>query len=219
MLTCRGIVLTLAVCILAVSCSTLRSGDLVFVQERSSGMVDAIEASTRSSSKDISFSHVGIVSKANDNTYYIIEADTKEGVRMTPIAEFLGEAATWRDNLPKAVFKRVKVSSAKAAEAAQRASSYIGRPYDYAYSPGDEALYCSELIWECYRDSEGRPIFTSRPMNFMDENGEYPKAWVEIFSRLGRPIPQGMPGTNPNDMSKESILRTLKVKVRRLLAR
>ena len=38
------------------------------------------------------------------------------------------------------------------------------------------------------------------PMNPM------PLFWTELFAKAGEEIPEGVPGTNPNDMARESIL-------------
>ena len=33
-----------------------------------------------------------------------------------------------------------------------------------------------------------------------------PKLWADLFDRLGEPVPEGLPGTNPNDMAQEELL-------------
>ena len=37
-------------------------------------------------------------------------------------------------------------------------------------------------------------------------DGNMPEYWTELFGKLGRPVPEGEPGTNPNGMSKSSLL-------------
>ena len=80
-------------------------------------------------------------------------------------------------------------------------------PYDYSFRPDNGKFYCSELVWECYRTSDGSPIFTAHPMNFRAEDGTLPQFWTELFARRGESVPEGVPGTNPNDMSQERTLR------------
>jgi len=92
------------------------------------------------------------------------------------------------------------------AAAVRRARSFLGVPYDYSYRPGREKLYCSELVWESYRAEDGTPLFTARPMNFRAADGTMPQFWTELFAKAGEEIPEGVPGTNPNDMARESIL-------------
>ena len=70
-------------------------------------------------------------------------------------------------------------------------------------------MYCSELVWESYRRPTGERIFAARPMNFRNEDGTLPRYWTELFERLGEEIPEGVPGTNPNEMARDSALRTV----------
>ena len=91
-------------------------------------------------------------------------------------------------------------------EAVHRAESMLGLPYDWSYLPDNNKLYCSELIYESYLNPAGDNIFQSRPMNFLSPDGTFPQFWTELFSTLGEEIPQGTPGTNPNDLAHESCL-------------
>lgn len=93
-----------------------------------------------------------------------------------------------------------------AKEAVQRAESMLGLPYDWSYLPDNNKLYCSELIYESYLTPSGGHIFQSRPMNFLSPDGTFPQFWTDLFSTLGEEIPQGTPGTNPNDLAHESCL-------------
>ncbi len=67
-------------------------------------------------------------------------------------------------------------------------------------------MYCSELIYESYRLDDGRALFSARPMNFRDADGNLPDFWRTLFEESGDPIPEGVPGTNPHELSKESVL-------------
>ena len=62
------------------------------------------------------------------------------------------------------------------------------------------------LVWESYRAEDGTPLFTARPMNFRAADGTLPQFWADLFDRLGEPVPEGLPGTNPNDMAQEELL-------------
>ena len=50
-------------------------------------------------------------------------------------------------------------------------------------------------------------------MNFKNAEGEFPLYWEQLFALLGQPIPQDIPGTNPQAMSAEAILRPVDVKL------
>ena len=34
-----------------------------------------------------------------------------------------------------------------------------------------------------------------------------PRYWRELYERLGEEVPEGVPGTNPNEMARDSALR------------
>ena len=52
-------------------------------------------------------------------------------------------------------------------------------------------------------------LFPSKPMNWLDAKGNMPKYWVQHFKKLGVPVPEGVPGTNPTDLSRSPILKKL----------
>ena len=85
----------------------------------------------------------------------------------------------------------------------RRAFGFLGLPYDCSFRPDNGKLYCSELVWESYRTPDGRRRFPARPMNFRAADGSMPAFWTELFERLGEAIPEGEPGTNPNDMAHD----------------
>ena len=185
----------------------LRNGDLVFQASEDGAMTDAIHASTDRGT-ELSFSHVGIV-QVEGKTVSVIEA-VSQGVTKTSLEDFLA-ASAWVDGKPAVRFYRLWNHDESVANAAvERALGYIGRPYDYAYAPGDSALYCSELVYECYLEPDGSHIFTPLSMTFKDSSGEFPQFWLDLFERLGQPIPEGEPGTNPNAMSLDPVIAPLK---------
>lgn len=61
-------------------------------------------------------------------------------------------------------------------------------------------------MWESYRAENGTPLFTARPMNFRAADGTLPQFWADLFDQLGEQVPEGLPGTNPNDMAREELL-------------
>lgn len=115
----------------------LRSGDIVLQTSRSS-QSRAIQQATHSS-----YSHVGVVEVSRDGVF-VLEAIGP--VTRTPWKR-------WRARGERA---RVTVLRPAASTAEQRAAvvaaarSYLGRPYDFAFEWGDEALYCSELVRLAY---------------------------------------------------------------------
>ena len=71
---------------------------------------------------------------------------------------------------------------------------------------GQCAMYCSELIREAFRRPDGSPLFETAPMNFLASDGSVPSYWKQLFESLGMEVPQGVAGTNPQDLSISPLL-------------
>lgn len=185
----------------------LREGDLIFQANEGSDFVSAIEAVTTSRDAAMSFSHVGIVHyRRGESVPYVIEATPSGGVVATPLGEFLDSGARSPvDGCPMVRVKRYPDAEI-AAKAAARSLSFLGREYDFLFTPGDETLYCTELVYYSLRTDEGKPILRANPMTFKDSTGVTSPLWEEYYAKRGAPIPEGVPGTNPNDMFGEEVL-------------
>lgn len=176
--------------------SDLRPGDLLFQTCGSSDFVDAINGATAGATQ---YSHVGIYDVI-DGRRVVIEANTRRGVVATPLDSFM---------LEPVVAMRVDPAVADARIAVERARQMIGRPYDWEFDASNGKIYCSELVQAAFLDREGRPVFESIPMNFMAAD-TMPRFWIDLFRDLGKPIPQGAPGTNPNSIAASPLLKKIK---------
>ncbi len=182
----------------------LTSGDLLFQVNEKNDFTNAIVNTTKMG-QHISFSHVGILI-IEKGKYYVIDANPNNGVQLMQLETFLKESAHTKKGEPMVVVKRL-INSTYAKLAAERAKKYIGDPYDYSFLPNNEAMYCSELVYESYLDKNDKPLFTAHPMSFSDSTGKISPLWIEFFSNLNIPIPIGEPGTNPNDMAQDKVLK------------
>lgn len=193
-----SIIATLTAAIVSPSCAEnddLKSGDLLFQTCGSSDFVDAINGATAGATQ---YSHVGIYDVI-DGREVVIEANTRRGVVATPLDSFM---------LEPVVAMRVDPGVADAREAVKRARMMIGMPYDWEFDCANGKIYCSELVQCAYLDREGRPVFESIPMNFMAAD-TMPQFWIDLFHDLGKPIPQGSPGTNPNSIAASPALKKI----------
>ena len=178
----------------------LLSGDLVFVAVPQTGKDDGIAgAITASTSKDsLNVIHVGIIEVGSDGIM-VIDATGERGVAVRPLDSFFEDFRLEDGTMPDFYVKRLYDNSG-AASYVERARSYVGEPYDYYFMHGNGAHYCSELVYDSYRRDDGTALFPSCEMNFKAADGSFPAYWVELFDSLGVPVPQGAPGTNPQDM-------------------
>ena len=148
------------------------------------------------------YTHVAMVASVGD-TVWIIDATQRYGVSRRP---FLRKPEESRKPYPDIFRLNIPFDTATVIE---RAMARVGQPYDNAFLPDNGALYCSELIYECFRDTDGTPLFEAKPMNWRNKEGDLPEYWQQHFKQLGMAVPEGVPGTNPTDLSRSPLLRRL----------
>jgi len=94
-------------------------------------------------------------------------------------------------------------------EAVAKARTLLGKPYNTTYVQSEDSYYCSDFIERAFR---AHHVFQTQPMNFRDlQTGEFPGHWVAFYKARGMAVPQGAPGTNPNDMAAAPVLERIGV--------
>ncbi|MBQ8061851.1 MAG: hypothetical protein IJ205_07940 [Bacteroidales bacterium] len=217
------IVLAAAAALLAIcSCNrkatedTLKTGDLVFVgipmdYSIEEGSMDEAISSATGTTEELDLIHVAIAEVSADSTW-IIDATIKHGVDRHPLDTFLTDFTLKDGSFPVFIIKRLNDPS-KAEEFVRNAKKYLGQPYDVHFLPDNDSLYCSELVRDSYVGADGSYVFNAAPMNFKGPDGEFPLYWKQLFGLLGQSIPQDVPGTNPQDMSKSAAIHEVSVKL------
>ena len=182
--------------IVAYDNSTPQSGDLLFMTKNISDMENAIAASTGE------YTHVALVERDSAGDVWIIEASPMKGVQRISYSQFGREHL--RESLSGSFdIYRLTVPFDTATVIA-RAKSLVGKPYDDAFLPDNNAYYCSELVQVAFGD-----LFESKPMNWRNADGNLPEYWVKHFKELNMPVPEGITGTNPTDMIRSPLLKKL----------
>ena len=176
-----------------------QTGDLLFQVGRSSELNEAI-AGVTFGENNIHYTHVGIAFVENE-TVFVIEAVPPE-VCKTLLDTFLLRSANLAEKPIVAVGRLKQEYCETIPQAIVFAKKLLGKPYDYIYSPDNDAYYCSELVTLSFLDSQNMPIFESVNMNFRDANGNLPTYWIEHFEKHNAVIPENCPGSNPGDLSK-----------------
>ena len=171
---------------------TIKSGDLLFYED-TSGMGTAVQKSTGH------YTHVALAERSND-TLWVIDATPRHGVSRHPFFKNPSDTTSF-----PAIYRLTVPFDT--ASVIIRAKSLIGKPYDNFFLPDNEAYYCSELIYEIFLDGSGNHLFEAKPMNWRDKEGKLPEYWQKHFEKLNIPVPEGVPGTNPTDLSKSPLLK------------
>lgn len=205
--------------LIALSCApkanTLQTSDLVFMgipQDYSIGedsMDGAISAATGGG--ELNLIHVAIIEMAEDGPY-IIDATLKYGTDRHPLDSTVKQFTLKDGSQPVYIVKRLK-DNKLAKQWIEKAKSFCGQPYDMRFLPDNGAMYCSELVRESFLGPDNEYLFEEKPMNWKNEKGEIPVYWTQLFALLGMDVPQGVPGTNPQDMSKSPLLETVDVDI------
>ena len=190
---------TISICF-NLEAQNLKNGDLIFQLSGNSEFSKAISEATACDG-ELDFSHVGIIFIDENNDKQVIEASPTEGVRIIPLADFK-KLALKIDGKPALLVKRLIVDI-DFNEAIKRAKMLIGEEYDWWFLPNNDKIYCSELVYESFIDENGAHVFSSNPMNFRAKDGTMPLYWVQLFGGKEENVPEGIEGTNPNDLSKD----------------
>ena len=190
------IMTTISVAVYAqnIDCNGLRNGDLLFV---SPSIGNAVTDVTQGH-EGLSIDHVAIVVGCDGNTTLrcVVEAVPEAGVRIQELHSFLLEHAlntilVGRMTMP---FDTVSTIS--------NVMQHIGMPYDSLFLPDNDAVYCSELVSICYINNLGTHLFAPIGMTFRNDNGVIPSHWKELYARHNMEVPEGLPGTNPGELSR-----------------
>ncbi|MCD7935250.1 MAG: hypothetical protein LUG98_00150 [Tannerellaceae bacterium] len=200
----------LTVWIMLVSSLVLRTGDLIFQESCPDHPDDTIKEVTESLD-GYNFTHVGMVYIDEKDAVFVIEA-TIPVVVLTPLEKYI--LPDRKACPPISVVMRLKEEYKDLIPGAiEAAMSHLGKGYDYAFDLENDLWYCSELIYEAFRQANGgASIFPLNRMTFKaPSTGEFTEGWVRWFRELSIPIPEGEPGINPGAMSRSEVLQFIGV--------
>jgi len=184
-------------------------GDFLFQDLDCGPTCDAIEAVTwgRDSAK---FSHIGFVVE-NKGELRVLEAISK-GVVLTPISEFLARSAD-SNGSPKVWVGRVKNKYEPILNNVFSIyKKYLGIDYDNEFIYNNGKYYCSELIYDIFKEANnGQPFFSLEPMTFKSiKTGEFFPVWIDYYKKMNIPIPQDSLGINPAGISRSKKIEIVK---------
>jgi hypothetical protein len=190
--------------------SKLKEGDLLFQDLNCGELCDAIEAVTEGvNGKD--FSHCAIVVKIND-TLQVVEA-IGDKVQVTSLYKFFarsGDTTTIENITVGRVLEKYQPVVTKAA---LKAKAHIGEPYDDVFLMNNNSWYCSELLYESFKEAnDSKDFFELNPMTFKNPKpNDFFPAWVDYYQQLKQDIPEGKPGINPGLISRSDRIQIVPI--------
>lgn len=122
-----------------------KEGDLIF-QVSQSRQSPFIQLATNSP-----WSHCGVIVE-KEGKLYVLEASNV--VKLTPLKAWIDRGEMGRYKRRRVLNKPVKIKYAK----------YLGKRYDLAFKFNNDKYYCSELIYDIYKDQFGIQLATPKPI-------------------------------------------------------
>ena len=114
----------------------IREGDVIF-QTSQSQQSPLIQIATRSK-----ISHCGIIVMKNGKPYVL---ETLKTLVVTPLDKFIARGEDGKYWLKRSKKENIKI----------KYGSYLGKPYDLAFKFDNDKFYCSELIYDIYKNQLG----------------------------------------------------------------
>ena len=194
--------------VLIVSCAkkeTIKTGDVIFREPiTNSQLSEAINEVTQTK-KVTNYTHMGICFIENDSVK-VIHSDVDLGVVIQPLQVFLQpeDSTTYIAD----VYRINQLESTQASKAISNAKALVGQPYNTTYIFEDEGYYCSEFVYEAFKDHQ---VFQLEPMTFKDpKTNQFHEGWISHYKALNIEIPEGKLGCNPNGMANNKHLTLVK---------
>lgn len=114
----------------------MKEGDVIF-QTSQSQQSPLIQIATRSK-----ISHCGIIVMRNGKPYVL---ETLKTLVVTPLDKFIARGEDGKYWLKRSNKENIKI----------KYGSYLGKPYDLAFKFDNGKFYCSELIYDIYKNQLG----------------------------------------------------------------
>jgi uncharacterized protein YycO len=175
----------------------LKSGDIVF-QNSQSNQCKAIELATHSK-----YTHCGIIFWKNRKCY-VLEA--VQPVRYTLFEDWIGRGP----NSQYAV-KRLKdqtiLSDTILIVMQKTGEQYLGKDYDIYFGWGNDAIYCSELVWKIYKKAAGLEVGSLHKLKDFDLTSKEVKRIMK--QRYGNNIPLEEAVVSPSNIFESALLETI----------
>lgn len=172
----------------ATASDSLKDGDIIF-QISVDGQGEAIQLATKSV-----YTHVGVLFNV-DGQWQVYEA--VQPVKRTPLSVFVAEGDSSKYVIKRLVQADSLLSMDKKAAMKTFLNAQLNKNYDPYFNWKDDAMYCSELVWKCYRKA-GIELSALRTLKSYDLSSPVVKAIMK--ERYGKKIPYDEKVVSPGDI-------------------
>ncbi len=172
--------------------AALRPGDLIFLRLGCGDLCEAIHRATRVPGLP-AVSHVAVVERVDGRRVTLIEAYDR-GVARVEL-----ETLTARSRHAWYAARLKSPHDAIVPFFLEELRARLGKPYDPLFLPDNDAYYCSELVSDALL-SLGVRVFPRIPMSFGKPGSWEYGVWEKYYHAKNMDVPQGHPGTNPNQL-------------------
>ena len=178
----------------SMSQSFLKDGDIIFHTSKSQQSL-MLQKITKSP-----FTHCGIIFYRNGKQY-VIEA--VQPVKITPLQSWIDRGVDKR-------YAVLRVWSGLTKEQKNKMYAYaknqLGKNYDIKFQWSNDKIYCSELVWKCYKSAS---IHLSNPKKFKNYNLTSPIAMKAIKNRYGNTFNPEELVVSPKDIYNSGELKII----------
>lgn len=182
-----------------------QEGDILFQDCDCGAMCDAIEEVTFGV-KNARFSHVAMVVNDNDSLK-VIEANIN-GVKMVSLEKFLNRYVNKQGNPMVAVGRLESKYQYLIPKAVAYSKTLLEKKYDTVFLLNNDVYYCSELIYEAFKNAhENKDFFKLNKMTFKrPRERKFQPAFEQYYKDIKCDIPEGKWGINPGAISRDKRL-------------
>ncbi|MBA4017026.1 MAG: hypothetical protein C0483_07640 [Pirellula sp.] len=171
---------------------TPQLGDILFQSLPHSPLIDAIEGATHSK-----YSHCGIVAPGGNGGWVVVEANGS--VKETRLDAWIAQGR----EKAYAVYRYDSQYTDKLPQVVAAARGFLGKPYDMHYAFGDDALYCSELIFKAFKQATGEEC--GKIVTLGDLDWKPHETVIRFLERGGLPLEREM--ITPIDLANAKQLK------------